>query len=273
MSAVSKLYIWRDRGLFLCAQHIPVRDFTLGSDQLLVCLKGQITRRFDSHPPVAFRSVLMRAGMKIPMKNVDAADSVIALCHLDPVGQDYHALKEKMTLEVDGNFFHHQDEDHIINELQRINSDNLDEKAAYSALDRLIIPETLKNRSFVEFDQRTVTALRLIEATVRDNISIATIASKIFLSESRLVKLFKSQIGIPITRYRLRYRVFVGLIYFSLGASVTEAALAAGFSSTAHFSKCFSAMIGIPPSSIFLHPPFLDVILADDILATIKKSA
>ena len=89
------------------------------------------------------------------------------------------------------------------------------------------------------------------------------------LSESRLVKLFKQEIGIPITRYRLRYRVAVGAIYLAQGHSVTEAALAAGFASTAHFSKCFTAIIGIQPSTAFLNAAPLKVDIADEVLMAV----
>ena len=85
-----------------------------------------------------------------------------------------------------------------------------------------------------------------------------------------LEKLFKDQIGVPITKYRLRYRVFIGIIQLALGRSVTEAALTAGFASSAHFSKSFTAINGIPPSTTFLKPPYLEVLIAREIVETMN---
>ncbi|WP_317930041.1 AraC family transcriptional regulator [Halioxenophilus sp. WMMB6] len=270
MSAIAKLYIWRNRGLFLGTREMPARDFTTGSDQLIVCLKGTMTRRFPGGKTVAFRSVLLRAGTKVPMQQVTASGTIIAICHLDPVGQDYHAVAQKMAITIENNAFHHQDEDLIIQELSRIVRNDMGDSEAYHCLDNLLLPAPLQRQTFIQFDPRVVRVLRHIETTVRDNIEIAQLAEQVFLSESRLVKLFKNQVGIPITRYRIRFRVYVGLIYLSLGFSVTDSALAAGFSSTAHFSKCFSAILGIPPSSNLLQPPFMEVVLAEEIVAAIR---
>lgn len=86
--------------------------------------------------------------------------------------------------------------------------------------------------------------IHLIKHTVRENIPVSELAESVHLSESRLVKLFRNEMGIPITKYRLRYRLLVGVVYLAMNRSVTEAALAAGFASTAHFSKCHTATFG-----------------------------
>ncbi len=270
-SVVSKLYLWRDRGLFLGTKHVAARDFTTGSDQLLVCLDGEITRHFENGQSVTFKSVLLRAGIDIPMKSVESTNSIIAICHLNSIGQDYFAVKDQMQLEIEKNFFHHKDEDKIIEKLTYIQENRFNSRETYQMLDDIILPGPLKNKVYFNFDPRVVKVLKHIEDTVRENVSVEELAETVHLSESRLVKLFKSQIGIPITRYRIRRRVHVGMVYLCLGYSVTEAALGAGFASTAHFSKCFSAILGIPPSSSVVNPPFLDVILDEVILSEIRK--
>ena len=270
-SIVSKLYLWQNRGLFLGSQHVRAREFTTGSDQLLVCLDGELTRHFDNGQTVKFKTVLLRAGITVPMKDVETQNTTVAICHLDSVGQDYFIIKESMQQHVEKNFFHHKDEDRIIEKLRYMQEHRLPSKEAYQEMDNLLIPEKYRGTTLCEFDPRVLKVVKHIEETVRENVSVEELASRVHLSESRLVKLFKSQIGIPITRYRIRRRVHVGMVYLCLGYSVTEAALGAGFASTAHFSKCFSAILGVPPSSSAVNPPFLDVILDEDILTVIRQ--
>ena len=271
MNPASKLYIWRNHALFLTDLVIPVRSFTIGADQLLVCLKGSIRRQINEHAHVTFKSALLRAGTKIPMSEV-SSDAAIALFHLNPISQDYHAIKEQMALPIENIAYHHAQEEQIISELTSLKKNNLCEQEAYNVFKNIITPASVRDNVFFKFDDRVISVLEHIQETVRDNISIEDMAARVFISESRLVKLFKSQVGVSITRYRLRYRVFVGTLYISQGASVTEAALAAGFASTAHFSKCFSAMIGAPPSAQFLRRPYLEVILANEFLKMSLKA-
>ena len=47
----------------------------------------------------------------------------------------------------------------------------------------------------------------------------------------------------------------------ALGYSVTEAALLAGFSNSAHLSRCYRQVNGVTPSSTFLNPPYLNSVL------------
>lgn len=79
------------------------------------------------------------------------------------------------------------------------------------------------------------------------------LAQTISLSESRMQHLFKQQVGIPIRRYILWMKLRHVLELTLEGSTLTEAAHAAGFADSAHFSRTFKAMFGIPPS--FLMKP------------------
>lgn len=264
-SSAAKLFIWRDRSLFVSAVPLPQRGFTVTADQLVVCLQGETRVQTLHDGEVAARSFLLRAGTAVDESQVDATGVLAAACYLNPIGQDYHVVKEFMTGRADDALVGHQHEDHIIAQLLYIRDHSVSSGEAYDILEQLIIPPDMQGKVLQEYDPRIVQVLNRIRETVRENMSIANLAAEVFLSESRLVKLFKDQIGIPITRYRLRYRVYVGVVHLSLGRSVTDSALAAGFAGTAHFSKCYRAMFGMQPSAGFLRPPYVDIILADDI--------
>ena len=70
------------------------------------------------------------------------------------------------------------------------------------------------------------------------------------LSESRLLHLFKKEIGITIRKYILWCRVQRAIKSITTGGSMKQAASSAGFTDAAHFNRTFVAMYGITPSSM-----------------------
>ena len=70
------------------------------------------------------------------------------------------------------------------------------------------------------------------------------------LSVSQFQRLFTQSTGLPWRRWRLWQRTSSAVRDIIAGASLTEAAHSAGFSSGAHFSDTFKAMFGMPPSNL-----------------------
>ena len=94
------------------------------------------------------------------------------------------------------------------------------------------------------YDERVAKAVSLIKDHPHLNISVAEIADKVSLSVPRLIQLFKQVTGTPIRRFRLWQRVFVTAEKLSFGMSLTDAAIAAGFSDYAHFSRTYRELSG-----------------------------
>jgi AraC-like DNA-binding protein len=70
------------------------------------------------------------------------------------------------------------------------------------------------------------------------------------ISVSRFLHLFSRQIGVPFRRYRIWNRLRAASRLALNGHSLTEAAVAAGFSDSAHFSRLHREMFGLTPSCI-----------------------
>jgi len=70
------------------------------------------------------------------------------------------------------------------------------------------------------------------------------------LSASRLRHLFVEQTGLPFRTYLLWLRLTRAVEIVAGGASLTEAAHEAGFSDSAHFSRTFRRMFGVPPAAL-----------------------
>lgn len=99
-------------------------------------------------------------------------------------------------------------------------------------------------------DARVAKVVRELEAQPDKFKTIADAASKAGLSPSRFRALFQRHAGLPFRRYRQWRRMAVVAGLLREGASLTHAALAAGFSSSAHLSSAFHEMFGLSPSSL-----------------------
>lgn len=99
-------------------------------------------------------------------------------------------------------------------------------------------------------DPRIVAARRFIAEQEDLRTSLGEIAAHVGLSEGRLTHLFKEEIGVPIRRYVLWLRVQRAIRAAGEGASLTDAAHAAGFADQAHFTRTFREMFGLSPAQV-----------------------
>ena len=86
---------------------------------------------------------------------------------------------------------------------------------------------------------------------------------QVHLSESRFMHRFKELTGIPWRPFLLWSRLIAGVLRTADGANLTEAALAVGFSDSAHFSRTFRTHFGTSPSKVarnsrFIQAPVLE---------------
>jgi len=77
------------------------------------------------------------------------------------------------------------------------------------------------------------------------------------LSTTRLTHLFSAEIGIPFRRYVLWARIKRAVDATRRGANATDAAIEAGFSDSAHLTRTFRAMFGLPPSFVL---PLVEIV-------------
>ncbi|OUS29188.1 hypothetical protein A9Q99_08725 [Gammaproteobacteria bacterium 45_16_T64] len=267
-----KLYIWKDSRLFLGTKSIVFRNYTLAWDQLLVCMQGEMLIRKSNDKKVTSRTCLIRAGTIVDNQDINTTNAIVTIYYLNPISQDYCVLENSMKKATKSICYSHVKQDQIITQMHYISDSNATPKLAHAILiDTLELSIQPKNKK--EYDPRIVKLVRMIRETVADNLSIHEYAESVHLSPSRLAKLFKQQMGIPITKYRLQIRVSYGVIHLAAGRSSTEAAYLSGFSSSGHFSTCFSDMIGVQPSSTFLTPPYVKAFIAEDVLEALPNLA
>lgn len=90
--------------------------------------------------------------------------------------------------------------------------------------------------------------VRQLDRRPQDCGSVALAARSAGLSVSRFQYLFRAATGVPYRRYRLWRRMALVARLLASGATLTQAALEAGFSGSAHLSAAFRAMFGTKPS-------------------------
>lgn len=93
-------------------------------------------------------------------------------------------------------------------------------------------------------------------------ISAAGLAKRINVSESRLLHLFKSSLGISLRRFLLWLRVRDAVMHIIGGESFSEAAYSAGFSDAAHLTRTFKSMFGINLRDLFHYSSFIQFIFS-----------
>ena len=100
-------------------------------------------------------------------------------------------------------------------------------------------------------DPRVAQAQDLIKRSFPSAPSVAALAAAVGLSASRLIHLWKDEVGISLRRYVLWLRLRHVIARITIGDSLTDAAHDAGFADSAHLSRTFSSMFGLPLSRLF----------------------
>jgi AraC-like DNA-binding protein len=92
--------------------------------------------------------------------------------------------------------------------------------------------------------------IRQVDLRPQDFASVTDAARIAGLSPSRFQALFRQSVGMPFRHYRQWRRMAIVMKTLSAGQTLTAAAMAAGFSSSAHLSTTFKTMFGITPSQL-----------------------
>ena len=99
-------------------------------------------------------------------------------------------------------------------------------------------------------DPRVLQTAQRLQEGLCDPPPMQALAEEVGLSESRLMHLFKAEVGIPVRRFRAWARMRSVTQNVARGDSLTMAALASGFADSAHMSHAFRSMFGIAASTV-----------------------
>lgn len=108
-------------------------------------------------------------------------------------------------------------------------------------------------------DERIQTAMKFIRAKSTEKVTCQDVADAVHLSQSRFSHLFREQVGMTFAAYLIYQRILYVYTQMFQGRSITEAALNAGFSSSAHFADVNRRVFGISASTITHDLEFIKV--------------
>jgi AraC-like DNA-binding protein len=97
-------------------------------------------------------------------------------------------------------------------------------------------------------DERVLRAVAYINENLDRKLSLDDVAAHVFLSPSRFRHLFAEETGLALRPYILWRRFLKVWALLSDGATMSEAAHAAGFADAAHLTRTCKRMFGFPPS-------------------------
>jgi AraC-like DNA-binding protein len=106
-------------------------------------------------------------------------------------------------------------------------------------------------------DPRIARAREILAAAPDRHVALDQVAAAVALSPSRLAHLLKSGLRTPARRYLLWLRLRDAIIELARGASVTEAAHAAGFADSPHLARTFRRMLGFTPTTALRRSRFV----------------
>lgn len=110
-------------------------------------------------------------------------------------------------------------------------------------------------------DERITKLLFLLKQCNCYDHTIAALAKQVSLSPSRLSHLFREQVGVPLKSYIVLHQTEKAFADLLGGASITDAAMLAGFDSPSHFATTVKKLMGQPASKATKDSEFLKVFL------------
>ena len=101
-------------------------------------------------------------------------------------------------------------------------------------------------------DPRIARVLERLSADLDSRLNARQAAGVACLSESRFSHRFVEEVGLPYRTYVLWRRLMVAVQGIAAGNTLTDAAHEAGFADSAHFSRTFLRMFGVPASLLLM---------------------
>jgi AraC-like DNA-binding protein len=245
MVANAKLIGWGARVLYLgpAMGLTPHRNATA---VLAVALEGKLEVAGDAEDPNGeYRSARSALIPPNTLHHLRVAGGRMAFLYVDPLSRDLDALRGRMRDITARAAFDLIDEAAIIEVLTDVAAGRIAAAEVRQALGVLLRIDTSADP-----DVRIAAALRRMRGEPDGDHSLTELAAGAGLSESRFLHLFKAETGVPLRRYRLWNRMGAAVGACHAGMSLTDAAHAAGFASSAHFSSAFRDMFGMMPSQL-----------------------
>jgi AraC-like DNA-binding protein len=257
------VYIWRDLVLYI-GQLPPNKHHRIAVDTFSINIEQPYSITTDEGQSWEnIRSVLWLANC--PHQSV-FGDDVMVFCFMEPTLRICKIIKQKMYSDKGEYLVKFKNEGEAIDTFTYLYNQRPDTDTAWEVLCSLFNPSHTNHTDYMNhnLDRRIHAVTTMIKQRIEHNYSIQDLADHVNLSTSRLEHLFKQQTNISIARYRMWTRIKQFAKPIGLNKTLTEAALETGFVDAAHFNRTFKYIVGMIPSTFFLYPTKISILVADD---------
>jgi len=237
-----RIFFWRGRVLYLG----PVNDNELHEHHAVQAAvsPGSPLDVTIGEETVRTRAMLIDADQP---HQLDSLGQTAAVFLIEPESRDADRLRRGHLQSCGHRVIDHDLADSVVEALSPLNSEDTGCAEASRCFDRMLATWGAEEAPPVR-DERIDTALVFIQELPQKKISLAELASQVFLSEGRFIHLFTEQVGIPPRRYLLWARLMDAVALAVRGSDLTTAAHCVGFADAAHLSRTFKRMFGQAPS-------------------------
>ena len=150
--------------------------------------------------------------------------------------------------------------DEVCKEITQLYGDWEETSGSYYEFERAVLSRLGITGSVSQVnDERIRTAMAFIRTRSTEKLTCQDVAAAVHLSQSRFSHLFREQVGMTFAAYLIYQRILYVYTQMFQGRSITEAALNAGFSSSAHFADVNRRVFGISASTITHDLEFIKV--------------
>jgi AraC-like DNA-binding protein len=248
-TAIPRSFLWRGGALHLHSMRGAPSSHHLHAHfamQLTVGLYGTVSLRSGPDEPERFASGWLTGSGQRHLIESRGATGVILIDPLSQVGQRLRARLNGMgqapLSEAECGI--------VLAEFERGRQANWNVQSVRAAVGQIVDLLAPIVIAADPIDPRVRSAIESLRLESDENISLADLAARAGLSESRFAHLFRHDVGLPMRQYRLTLRMEEAFTQISLGLSLTEAAHAAGFSDSAQFCRICRRMFGSVPSCL-----------------------
>lgn len=252
---MNHLIIWKELSLFMGLNQRAITQHQHPLVQLVFGMDEPFLWKNEKGDWIEKRSLLITANHR---HECDATGKKIVLIDIDPES----SLGEFIKTTYLSNFVLIDFPIQQIAHLELKNLDQLIDKRDWASIYNKIISVFQYDSALkinTKRDERIERLVLYIDAHIDQPITTKDLMQVANLSESRLLHLFKQEMGLPIRNYILWQKIQRAFKYVLAGNSLTEAAYYAGFSDQAHLTRTFVKTIGLPPSEVIKNSKFIQV--------------
>ncbi|MBR4874602.1 MAG: helix-turn-helix transcriptional regulator [Clostridia bacterium] len=129
--------------------------------------------------------------------------------------------------------------------------DDILKKSAVNSLlvliNQLFMKHSITDNALSVDDEIMLNTINYINAHFSEELTLEILAKRAYISVNQLCKLFKKRFGTTVAKYIVSKRISEAKKLLSQGGTVSETALACGFSDYANFIRVFKKFVGVSP--------------------------